>query len=341
MGLDPATQTVRPGEAASYTLTVRNPTATAVTYSLAVQGVPAAWVGLASQITVGAHSEASVPLTLTSGAFDPLGEVGFTIVADTNTGTSGSVHGSLVLEGIPLVTAPDPEAHGVVLSLIQSQATAGQGTTASFVVRVVNTGSSVETFTLTTMLPPGVSGELGQTVVALSPARGNFRDVMLNSRPQVGSSVGAFPFTVTAAAGSASDTASGTLTVVANGVAVALSPSENAPGGSFQLTVTNTGGTTDTFDLALAGPSALAASLDLSQVTLGPGASQVVPIHTSAIDFALPGALDLTALATSRGNPAVRDSASADLRIAATTGLAAHFDVTTRVLPGPGPANSS
>ena len=59
-----------------------------------------------------------------------------------------------------------------MLSLIPGQATAGQGTAANFVVRVVNTGSSVETFTLTTMLPPGVSGELGQTIVAVSrPAR--------------------------------------------------------------------------------------------------------------------------------------------------------------------------
>ena len=48
---------------------------------------------------------------------------------------------------------------------------------------------------------------------------------------------------------------------MANGVAVALSPPENAPGGGFQLTVTNTGTVTDTFDLALAGPGALAASL--------------------------------------------------------------------------------
>ena len=33
LALRPATQTVRPGEAASYTLTLTNPTATAVTYS--------------------------------------------------------------------------------------------------------------------------------------------------------------------------------------------------------------------------------------------------------------------------------------------------------------------
>ena len=171
LALDPATQTVRPGEAASYTLTLTNPTATAVTYSLSAQGVPAGWVSLASQITVAAQRAASVPLTLTSGAFDPLGEFGFTIAADTNTGTSGSVQGSLVLEGIPLVPAADPEAHGVVLSVTPGQAVAGQGTAANFVVRVVNTGSGVETFTLSTTLPPGVAGVLGQTSSRSRPAR--------------------------------------------------------------------------------------------------------------------------------------------------------------------------
>ena len=94
LALDPATQTVRPGAAATYTLTLSNPTATAVTYSLAAQGVPAGWVSLASQITVGAQSTTSVPLTLASGAFDALGEFGFTIVADTNSGTTSSVRGA-------------------------------------------------------------------------------------------------------------------------------------------------------------------------------------------------------------------------------------------------------
>ena len=48
-------------------------------------------------------------------------------------------------------------------------------------------------------------------------------------------------------------------------------------------------------------------SLGTNQVTLAPGASQVVPITTGAVDFAVQGTLDLTAAATSTSNPAIQD----------------------------------
>jgi uncharacterized membrane protein len=336
LALDPATRTVRPGEAASYTLTLKNPTATAVTYSLSVQGVPALWVDLISSVTVAAQGTTSVPVTLTSGAFDPLGDFEFVITATAPTGATGSVRGGLTLQGAPLVPTADPEAHGVVAALIPAQATAGRGTTASFVVRVVNTGSITGTYVMAASMPPGVSGVFGQTTVDVPPGAGNFRDVTLLLTPQAGAILGALGFTVTATAGSVADTAAGTLTVVANGVDVDLNPPTSAPGGLFQLTVTNTGTVADTFDLALAGPGALVAGLGMSQVTLEPGASQVVPITTGAIDFALPGALNLTAIATSRGNAAVRDADAAALAVATTTGLATRFDPAVKLLPVPG-----
>src|SRR5262249_31732661 len=108
---------------------------------------------------------------------------------------------------------------------------------------------------------------------------------------------GTFPFTVRAtssfrSAGSA--TASGTRTLVSNGVGVGLNPTTGTPGDTLEMTVTNTGTVADTYDLTLAGPAALVATLGVSQVTLAPGASQAIPITTSAIDFAVPGALGLT-----------------------------------------------
>jgi len=72
------------------------------------------------------------------------------------------------------------------------------------------------------------------------------------------------------------------------------------------MTVTNTGTVTDTYTLALAGPGALVATLGATQVTLAPGASQIVPITTTAVNFAVPGGLPLIGIATSQGNPAVR-----------------------------------
>ena len=144
-------------------------------------------MNLASSITVAAQGTTSVPFTIATGAYDPPGELGFTITAAANSGASGSVAGRLVLEGEPLVPVADPEAHGVVVQILPSSAIAGQGTAANYVVRVINTGSTVETFTLSTTLPSGVSGALGQSTVEIQPGASNFRDITLRLTPQAGS----------------------------------------------------------------------------------------------------------------------------------------------------------
>ena len=46
LSLEPASQTVRPGRAAGYTLTIANPTTLDVTYDLSVAGVPQSWVDM-------------------------------------------------------------------------------------------------------------------------------------------------------------------------------------------------------------------------------------------------------------------------------------------------------
>ena len=108
------------------------------------------------------------------------------------------------------------------------------------------------------------------------------------------------------------------------------------PGDAFTMTVTNRGSVTDTYDLSLAGPAALAASLAQSKVTLAPGRSKDVKITTSAINFALPGTLDLTAIATSEANPAVIAGDSASLTIGTSSGLSASLTPSVQVLPIPG-----
>ncbi len=102
--------------------------------------------------------------------------------------------------------------------------------------------------------------------------------------------------------------------------------------------MTNTGTTTDTYNLALAGPAALVSSLGMSQVTLAPGASRVVPISTGAVDFAVKGNLGLTAAATSTSNPSIQNAASADLSIPATHGMTAQFSPASQTLSSPGTA---
>jgi large repetitive protein len=340
IGLSPPTQTVAPAAAATYDVTLLNPTSSQVTYDLSTQGVPVGWVNLPSSVTVAANGSADVPLVLTSDSFTPLGDYGFTITANGGNGSLASVEGDLVLQGQPVL--PDPESHGIVATLTPTQATAGQGTSAQYVVQLTNTGSADDSFSLAAVgLPTGVTASFGETTIDVPPGASNFRDVTLTLTPGVGTAPGSLPFTVTATSTSLSTvagSAGGTLIVTAGGVQVTLNPGSGAPGGSFQATVTNTGTTTDTYNLTLAGPAALVSSLAVSQVTLAPGASQVVPISTGAVDFAVQGTLDLTASATSASNPAIQSADSASLAIPATQGMTASFSPATQTLSSPGTA---
>jgi transglutaminase-like putative cysteine protease/uncharacterized membrane protein len=339
LSLDPATRTVRPGSPAAFTLTIANPTGTAVTYALAIKGVPASWSDLPSSVSAPAGGRVDVPFTLTSAALAALGDYGFVVTADS-AGAAGSVIGDVVLAGAPV--AVDPQSHGVVVGLAPAAASAGPGTSAVYVVRVTNTGSATTTFALgVTGVPAGVAASFDTPSVEVPPGAGNFREVVLTLTPAPGTSAGAVPFTVTATSPQAAGSTTGTITALAAGVAVALDRPAGAPGDLFRLTVTNTGTATDTFDLALAGTAALVADLGTAAVTLGPGESQVVSITTRAAGFAgfaVPGGMNLTVVARSQTNPAVTGAGTVSLQVGATAGLIAGFDPAAQQLPAAGTA---
>ena len=116
--------------------------------------------------------------------------------------------------------------------LTPAQAAAGQGTAANFVVRVVNTGSVTETFTLSAVLPAGVTAQFGQLTIEVPPGASNYLDVSLRLIPQPGTTPGSSPFQVSAVAANraeVSDTASGILNVLASGVHVTLNPPSAHP----------------------------------------------------------------------------------------------------------------
>jgi uncharacterized membrane protein/transglutaminase-like putative cysteine protease len=338
--LTPASQTTAPGAVAPYTLTLQNPTATSVTYTLSVQGVPASWVALASNVTVPAGGSIDTPLTLTSDSFTPDGDNAFTVVAEASTGFTGAVMGTLTLAGT--LAAIDPQSHGVVAALNPVSATAGQGTSARFTVRLTNTGSTTESFTLSISgLPGNVAADFSQTSISVPPGAGNFREVTLILTPALGATVGNDLFAVSAASSSSSaaGSATGTLVVASAGVSVNLNKSTGTPGDTFLATVKNTGTAADTFDLSVAGPAGLVAALGTPSVTLAPGQSQTVAVTTQSANFAAQGALGLTVVAQSHANSAVKDAASAGLAIAATTGLTAAFEPASITVAAATPAN--
>ncbi len=337
ISLAPGTETTDLGTQATYTVQLTNPTSTAVTYDLSTIGLDGFTINLASSVTVPAGQTVTTPLVVTVPLSAPAITTGFEVFATTTGGVSDSVEGELtVAQQVALQTL------AVSLGISPTQATAGQGTSASYLLAVTNVGSVEDTYSLSTSgLPSGVTATPGQKTVDVPPGASNVRDVPLTLTVAPGTTPGSYPFTVTATlttAPSVTSTTSGTLTVTAGGVRVTLNPSSGAPGSGFQATVTNTGTTADTYNLALGGPAALVSSLATIQVTLAPGASQVVPITTGAVNFAVQGNLNLVAAATSASNPAIEGAATAALAIPATSGMTASFSPTSQTLSAPGVA---
>lgn len=338
----PSKLTVQPGGSASSSILIERSTSTADTYSLSVVGVPASWVTLPSSVTLPAGQQGNVPLVVHPDPSTLPGTYNFTLVA-TDGLVTDSYQVTVTVQGQAIVPPTDPNSHGIVAELVPVQSCAGQGTSTAYTIRLTNTGSADDTFSLSAAgLPVGVTAVFGQTTIDVPPGSSSFRDVLLTLTPPIGLAAGNYDFNVTATSTAKSSIAastSGTLDVLGSGVSVALNPPSGAPGSPFQMTVTNTGQITDTFDLALGGPAGIVSQLSSSTVTLAPGDSQVVPIGTGAINFAVPGNLELAALATSETDPAVLAGATAQLNIPETSGMTADFSTSTQILSVPGSAD--
>ena len=195
----------------------------------------------------------------------------------------------------------------VSLQLSPPQAAVGPGQPASYVLTVTNVGDVTDTYNLVLngVFPANTSSSFTSTAAGFTPASGNAsatltvppglsnaRQVTLTITTPQTASAGNLPFAVLATsttAPSVTSSAPGSVNVLATGVGVTLSPQTASPGSQFMATVTNTGKVTGTYDLTLAGPARLVSKLGMTQVTLAPGASQVVPISTGAINFAVQG----------------------------------------------------
>lgn len=253
-------------------------------------------------------------------------------------GAEDTVGGSLTVAGVAIM--PDSQSHGVVASLRSNTATAGQGVPATFTVRVINNGSATDTFNLTAALPAGFNAAFEQTSVVVPPGVSNFREISVQATPPLGTSATSYPVTFTATSATLPaivGSSAGNVNVVNAGVDVSLNPAAAPAGTTFQLTVRNTGMTTDTFSLALAGPGALVSTLAQTSVTLAPGASQIVNVNVAAINFAVQPSLQLAAIATSQNNSAVKNMASAEITIPLTFAMTSEFEEDTIALATPGP----
>jgi uncharacterized membrane protein len=339
----PSSQGDPAGDAAEYYINISNPTQNTVTYALSVQGLPASWVNFSNgdSLTIPSLQGNNVGFYVTPDTFAPAGTYSFAVTA---TGSDGSVQtaiATLLLEAGGTPPTPNPDSHGIDIEISPDIADIGQGDSGVYTIQLTNTGSADDTFNLTDALPTGVTGTFSRGSIDVPAGASNFRDVTLTLTPQPGTSTGVQFFTVTATSTtdpSVSTSKAWGVDILSTGVTLSLTPSSNAPGDPFSLLVTNTGGASDTFDLALTGPAAVVSNLGSSAVTLGAGASQAIPITTTAVDFAVSGPLELDATATSETNNTTQAEASADLTIPTSSGMTAAFTPDSQTLPTPGTA---
>ena len=340
LGLDPFVRQTAPGGEAGYTAILTNLKAEQETFEIEVTGLLPGWVYIDSPVVLAAMETRELPLQIRPDSSASEGEREFIVTAQSLTGTRDSVYGRLEVNGLPAINT---DAHGIFMELVPSQGTAGQGTSVAFTVRIVNTGNVSEALSLSLVLPPGFTGTLTSPTIEVPPGIDNYREVALTATPPAGTMENSYPLTVSAvstADASVTAQALGTMMVSGFGVDLSMSPVSGIPGSTFQLVVTNTGQKNDTFDIRLGGPAGPAAILETDELTLGAGASQVVAITLGEIDFAYEGAIDLVAVAISRGNTAVMDSFTAEIAIEATQGVTADFDEPDTVeLSEPGPAS--
>ena len=350
LDLEPASQTVERAAGTTYDVLITNPLDTSETFTLRTIGLNGLDVTLAPSVTVPPGQTVTETLTVGVPAGFPEGNRIFSVQAETATGGSDTVDGQLVIQGGDPGSSggsdPPPEISlgelALDIAIKPVQPIAGQGTPATYQVIVTNVGSETDTYTLSGAFPASFTGAFATTSVEVPPGLGNFREVVLTITPPPNTTPGDFSFTVTATStsdGAVSDDATGTGTVVGNGVQVALSPASGGPGTTFEMMVTNTGRVADTFTLSLGGPGAVFATLETETLSLGINEVGIVPIPTTAVDSALPGTLALTAVATSQGNTAIHDHDTATLTIAAVQALDAEMDPPMQELSAPDPAS--
>jgi len=315
------------GSPATYVVTLTNPSTTsAVTYHLSAEGIPSGWVKtLAPSVTLGAGAVVTTPLVVQSNIGQSGGNIDFRVVASA-AGVSDAAVATLGNYYSPDV-GQDPTASvaSSIYNVTPSSATGSKGSITSITVRVTNTGTLTDEYSMsdsvlpnnywsTTFEPssawvgPGESIDFKISVAVPPPPNitlgDNTASFALYSRfvaPRVVSSV---------------------INVLDAGVALSMSPNAGTAATPFTVTVTNLSGSSDTFDLALFGPLGPTITPSASTVALAAGASTTVNFAVgSAAAFARPGTSSFGVLAISRAAPSAFARATAAVTIPAASAV--------------------
>jgi hypothetical protein len=316
VGLTPESATVQHGQVVTYTLSVTNLETVARTYTLAAEGLVGHGVALPATLTIGAGQTATAPVVVTAsggkGLFPFAVRASYSLAGGEVAGNAEAV--------LVVLSAP-----GVAAALDPTSASGGPGVTLRYRLLVTNSGSISDTYALSVSLAGGWSARLaanGVTVdrVSLTPYVFNTAALDLFVTSPVTATTGHYHFGVTAQSVTNPATTAfvdGVYTVTDRGVTVDIQPAQTtlAPGatGTWQVAVTNTGTTADTFALSASGVVAGFGQFSQPTVSLAPGASTTVQLSASGLTMALPSTYPFGVTAQSQANPTIQNFDTADV----------------------------
>ena len=244
----PAVETVTVGEIVTYTVLVTNLESISRTYTLSLSGLSGNEVTLPTTVTLAANSGVTVPLAVT--AYAGPGPHPFAVKATATTVNAAAT------DSATLVILNDPQ---VAAQLVPDTVVTGPGVAVPFTLTVTNTGTIADAYQLIVATPAGWSSALsvnGTAVdtLSLTPYLFNTADVWLIVTPTVTAVPGTYGVMVTVQSQANTTTqavVTGQVVVVDQGVQIKITPDNTtlapADTGIWQVTVTNTGTTADSF----------------------------------------------------------------------------------------------
>jgi hypothetical protein len=339
IGVSPMWTALDYGDTLTYTVIVTNLEAIAREYTLDVTGLENSLVDVPSTVVISGYSTATVSMTVT--VLEPVGQH----LMQVSAGYEQDGATIRAREETVLHVLNEP---GVSVALAPVTAVAGLASPAIFTMTITNTGSVADTYTLTVELPAGWEARWRAnqlhyqslpTTLSLTPHLFNSANLHLALTPPAGTPPGTYPVTLWAYSSidaSIFARAVGYVEVVDRGVTVSISPATTTmhpqSSQSWDVTITNTGGQADTFDLTAGGIISPAGSFNQDAVTLATGSSTVVQFTAHEPTYVLAQTYPLGVLARSRSVPEVFGDDVADVTFSSFEDVAVSITPTMQTL---------
>jgi hypothetical protein len=322
LAITPVRQTATLGDALTYTITLRNPASSAVSYDLSLLGLPPGWLEhLDTPVTVPAQGQATAGLVLRSTLGDPqYTDFPFTVLALANNGFRTS--GQAVFATGNRYVGPDGNAPILASTLVAltNPVSVGRGDIAPVTMRAANVGNVRQSYYLgLSSAPPGISVSFLQPGFDMNAGA----TVDVSGSVSVAPNVAPGSYEVVAYLNSYAGNQFGNLTVnvPGPGVLLSLTPGSGGAATIYTARITNSGVASDTFDVSALGPLGPAVTLAPPVVTLAPGEAQDVSATLSGTDYLPPGTSTFDVQAISRNLPAARARGSAQVILGASKGV--------------------